>query len=440
MSESVFSTVDETPPVDDDSRLRKLLQEFQLESVFDYLKAAQVSYRSLQYMQAEDIKEAIPPLGLRIEFREKLFTWKKVQFGIDDETISVQSKVDNWLKEKEFHGKHVLNKDYYFIRRGEKGSPSGKLYSKYKNFRAKRLKYDNKASIGDASNERKSSSDQLSSQIYENIEVDESIASALKVSLNRDSADWSDVCEKWKKTFHLRRQELSELNSGAFLESWSKFSHQKAADLIQIDFELLYPGKSHMLFSKWQNFKGKILGYYERNVTNEACKQQISKAKETQQIDSEDYLITILLNSIFPSSARFKNKQGKKTLKVTIVDSQDSFVLRLTTLNDYQRKIEETVNKYYSVGLTLQPFLILEGNEMDVKGFYIYFDKNLIKLESFLQSLDVCFKIFHVLSLKYPIACEQSWLFIQKYFFEIETEFDFKSSNVTSVVNFLNNN
>lgn len=30
-------------------------------------------------MQAEDIKEAIPPLGLRIEFREKLFTWKKVQ-------------------------------------------------------------------------------------------------------------------------------------------------------------------------------------------------------------------------------------------------------------------------------------------------------------------------------------------------------------------------
>ncbi|XP_058976925.1 uncharacterized protein LOC101889627 isoform X3 [Musca domestica] len=360
MSESVFSTVDETPPVDDDSRLRKLLQEFQLESVFDYLKAAQVSYRSLQYMQAEDIKEAIPPLGLRIEFREKLFTWKKVQFGIDDETISVQSKVDNWLKEKEFHGKHVLNKslvnilkeypsarpllehknknknlttdhrnslikiiveeavsnqipiriqdfpillneivsvfpsekdvqDYYFIRRGEKGSPSGKLYSKYKNFRAKRLKYDNKASIGDASNERKSSSDQLSSQIYENIEVDESIASALKVSLNRDSADWSDVCEKWKKTFHLRRQELSELNSGAFLESWSKFSHQKAADLIQIDFELLYPGKSHMLFSKWQNFKGKILGYYERNVTNEACKQQISKAKETQQIGQKNF-------------------------------------------------------------------------------------------------------------------------------------------------------
>lgn len=73
-------------------------------------------------------------------------------------------------------------------------------------------------------------------------------------------------------------------------------------------------------------------------------------------LDSQDYLITILLNSIFPSSARFKNKDGKKTKKATIADSQESLVLILTTLNDYQRKIEEIVNKYYSSGLTVQPF------------------------------------------------------------------------------------
>lgn len=121
------------------------------------------------------------------------------------------------------------------------------------------------------------------------------------------------------------------------------------------------------------------------------------------------------------------------------MDSQESFVLHLTTLNDYQRKIDEIINKYYSAGLTVQPFIILEGNEAEVKGFYVYFDKNLLKLESFIHSLDICFKIFHVLSLKYPIACEQAWLFIQKYFFQIDTKFDCKSSNVTSVINYLNN-
>lgn len=145
------------------------------------------------------------------------------------------------------------------------------------------------------------------------------------------------------------------------------------------------------------------------------------------------------MSSLFPSSARFKNSEGKKTKKVTIADSQESFVLNLPTLNDYHRKVEEIINSYYSSGLTLQPFIILEGNESDVNGFYVYFDNNLLKFDSFIQSLDICFKIFHFLSLKYPIACEQSWLFIQKYFFNIDTKFDSKSSNVTSVIDYLNN-
>ncbi|KNC35005.1 hypothetical protein FF38_02585 [Lucilia cuprina] len=194
-----------------------------------------------------------------------------------------------------------------------------------------------------------------------------------------------------------------------------------------------------MLFSKWEEFKNKIFGYYEKHIVNEVSKQLVTKAKESENIDYQDFIITVFLNSIFQSSARFKNNDGKKTKKVTISDSEESFVLQLPTLNDYKRRVEDIINKYYSAGLTVQPFLIVEGNGTDIKGFYIYFDKNLLKFDSFIQSLDVCFKIFQVLSLKYPIACEQSWLFIQKYFFEINTKFDSYSSNIFSVINYLNN-
>jgi len=34
---------------------------------------AKVNIEMLKYMNADDIKEALPPLGLRIEFRQKLF-------------------------------------------------------------------------------------------------------------------------------------------------------------------------------------------------------------------------------------------------------------------------------------------------------------------------------------------------------------------------------
>ncbi|XP_046803850.1 uncharacterized protein LOC124419262 [Lucilia cuprina] len=84
--------------VDDESDLlMDLLKKFDLVIVMKFLKEAYITYRSLQYIKNEDLKEIIPLVGLRLEFREKLFTWRKKEFGIDDETLSIPSKVQDWL-------------------------------------------------------------------------------------------------------------------------------------------------------------------------------------------------------------------------------------------------------------------------------------------------------------------------------------------------------
>ena len=83
------------------------------------------------------------------------------------------------------------------------------------------------------------------------------------------------------------------------------------------------------------------------------------------------------------------------------------------------------INKYYSAGLTIQPFIIVEGlTDTDIKGFYVNFNSTLLKFNSFIECLDICFKIFHTLSLKYSEACEQPWQFIQQFFYDISTPFD----------------
>ncbi|XP_075170228.1 uncharacterized protein LOC142242535 [Haematobia irritans] len=200
----------------------------------------------------------------------------------------------------------------------------------------------------------------------------------------------------------------------------------------------MYPSKGHLLFSNWETFKQKIRKYYEGNIQNEYCKQLLKSAISSTNIDAQDYLYTILLNAVLPSTARFKCDSGKRTKKATILDSQESLVLRLTTLNDYRGKINSIINKYYSAGITIQPFIIVHGlSESELISFYVYFNDNLIKLNSFIESLDICFKIFHTLSLKYPEACVNSWMFIQKYFYNIQTVFDFKSVNVASLISFL---
>lgn len=137
--------------------------------------------------------------------------------------------------------------------------------------------------------------------------------------------------------------------------------------------------------------------------------------------DTEDYIIAIIIASILQSSTRFKNEEGKLKKKITIIDAQESFVLRLISINNYEAEIAERISKYYFIGITIQPFVIVEGpSDSTIKSFYVYFDKTLYRFSSFIESLDICFKIFHVFSLKYPQACEASWVFIQKFFLKYQ--------------------
>ncbi|XP_067633174.1 uncharacterized protein [Eurosta solidaginis] len=116
--EGVVVTTTQIVDNQDEEKLVELLKEFDLVDVLPFLKASQITFRSLQFLKAADLQEAIPPLGLRVEFREKLFIWKKKEYGIDDETMSMPSKVTEWLQSNNFmpssqssSSPHCLNKD-----------------------------------------------------------------------------------------------------------------------------------------------------------------------------------------------------------------------------------------------------------------------------------------------------------------------------------------
>ncbi|XP_075155529.1 uncharacterized protein LOC142228878 [Haematobia irritans] len=293
---AVEVNTDEAQQEDGDKELKQILKTINCCAAFPYLKDAKINSSNLIYLQNEDIKEAIPVLGLRIEFREKLYKWRNEQVHHDEVPMPIagpQAK-DVHKKNCDFRGKQILNrsladilcenaigtaiiqyerkyqsltkdyrdeliniianeavsndikirineftllldeivwvlpseesvKDYYFIPRDGKENPSGKLYSKYKNRRAKRLKCDKSAA--------KFEEAEMDMDIREIPEVDENVATSIKTSLNRGSLDWEEVTEQWKKTFLLRRSELLKLSHTEFLSSWTKFAHAKAADL-----------------------------------------------------------------------------------------------------------------------------------------------------------------------------------------------------------------
>ncbi|XP_075154764.1 uncharacterized protein LOC142228263 [Haematobia irritans] len=158
-------------------------------------------------------------------------------------------------------------------------------------------------------------------------EVDENVATSIKTSLNRGSLDWEEVTEQWKKTFLLRRSELLKLSHTEFLSSWTKFAHAKAADLIEIDFEFLYPGKAHMLFSKWETFKSKIITYYQLNLNNDFCKQQLSKAKRTSNIE-------ISIKSFDKHFRAYEVGSVKEQIQMKNINEFNTFPMHLYPINN----------------------------------------------------------------------------------------------------------
>lgn len=151
-----------------------------------------------------------------------------------------------------------------------------------------------------------------------------------------------------------------------------------------------------------------------------------------------DYIYTVLLNSVILPTARFTNKSTKLSKKVSIPDANESFIVHLTTINNYEKVISELREKYYNISLTVQPLIIVVGVSIyNLQHFYVYFDNTLLKFDSFLKSLDVCFKIIQILSLEYPKGCSGPWLFIQEYFYEISLPHDRSVSNVCSLLNYL---
>ncbi|KAL7739878.1 hypothetical protein ACLKA6_003366 [Drosophila palustris] len=179
----------------DEEKILALLKDFQMESIFDYLKAAKITFESLKSCDKEDLREAIPPLGLRIEFREKLFHWRK--------TV-----------------------EYYFIPRKGRANAGGKLMSRYRNQRSKKAKYESTAGSISCIEEESHNEEDLTD------EVDSSIGIALKDSLNRDCSDWEEVKDKWCSTFHMRQSDLESMDPIEFLKNWTRLSDARASDLV----------------------------------------------------------------------------------------------------------------------------------------------------------------------------------------------------------------
>ncbi|XP_067617320.1 uncharacterized protein [Eurosta solidaginis] len=318
----------------------------------------------------------------------------------------------------------------YYCNRREGKNPTGKLYDKATNVRRKHNKKREHILLDDTDlSSRKDSAPCTSDQN----------AVADKLWLAHNMEPWSEVVKKWNATIEIRQQDIFNRKVNIFTD-WPLLKNSLGYTLIAIDFIAKYKDSANNLINEWPDFRRLIIPYMRDKIKDNASNNMLLMIDENVDSDSTDCIITLLMHSILkpplistgntPNSKRFK-------WKPSICDAQNVTVLHCEYINDYQRRYDELKSKAMEKCTTLQPLILVIGEELkSLESYYIVFDGVLYKVPTFVRALAILFKLFHVFNLKYPIEAKFLYDFMEKYFFKFDCSVN---SNLLLLINYLEN-
>lgn len=134
-------------------------------------------------------------------------------------------------------------------------------------------------------------------------------------------------------------------------------------------------------------------------------------------LDSKACIATLLLHTLLPPP-RLNRKY-----KPTISDSQEDFMIHVTTINDIHQKIGQCRDTCLRRGIKMQPRILVVGQTLkQLSDFYVFCDGVKYKLPTFTKALDICVKLMFVFNLQYPTISKLVWIFIQEYIYQIPSE------------------
>lgn len=105
--------------------------------------------------------------------------------------------------------------------------------------------------------------------------------------------------------------------------------------------------------------------------------------------------------------------------KFSIKDSQNTFMIVANT----GIEVEEILKIRKNDKIPIQPCLLVVGTILKPSQIMVYFDESYVFF-SIIKALDMCFKIYHLFNIEYPIESISVWLFIQHFFYNIKLPFD----------------
>ncbi|XP_024878368.1 uncharacterized protein LOC112458796, partial [Temnothorax curvispinosus] len=252
--------------------------------------------------------------------------------------------------------------------------------------------------------------------------------------LKYNQEPWTDVVEHWEASRLARIMDMTTHKDGnvhLIFTKWPILKHPQGYKLIESDYTAQF-GNILSIYNEWPEFSRKIYALMKIEIKDKVYEEQLNQINENTSEEERNIRLLKLLPALCIPTMRIR--KGTRSMKPTISESLNSFILSVNSFADFERDIERQRNRAAALNLTLQPFIIFVGRDASsVNAYYVCIDKTLYKIESALKAVDVCYKCFFVLHACYPKESQQIWLLIQKCLYNMTTEHDVCNSKVTSI-------
>ncbi|KAF0685577.1 Uncharacterized protein FWK35_00034264, partial [Aphis craccivora] len=206
---------------------------------------------------------------------------------------------------------------------------------------------------------------------------------------------------------------------------------------IDIDFNMLYLTASNLM-SIYYDVSFKLIDLLKLKTKDSQSSKLLEEILEKNPLENgRAACIFHLLHAVFIPTAKksTRNDKGKKsTIKYSIRDSQQSFLINIDTVSQF----EDVIVKKKGLGIPIQPFTVVIGQLLEPKYIIVYFDDIKYKVLTIQRAVDVVFKLFHTFNLLYPDESYILWLFIQTFFYNIHIKTDQSHPIISLIISELN--
>lgn len=135
--------------------------------------------------------------------------------------------------------------------------------------------------------------------------------------------------------------------------------------------------------------------------------------------DAHDCLAVLLLVHLWPSPL-LRMPNGRKW-KPSLNESCEGIVLHLKQLADYESEHVRLSQQSLQRGLSDHPRVVVVGESLkDINLVFVNYKDISYRVETFLKSLDITFKIFKTYNIPFPRETIAPWSFIAHFFYGFE--------------------